>query len=206
MALRKPKILVVFYSMTGNTVQLAKAVAEGAEKAGAEVRLRQVTELIPREKWTDHMKKVKDNIKSIFLVSKDDLKWADGIAFGSPTRYGNLSAQLKYFIDSTGDLWMSGALINKVATVFTSVSTQHGGHETTVLTAIPPLLHHGMIVIGIPYSEQKLMVTDQVSGGSPYGASSVSGPKADRSPTENELAIARTQGKRLADISKKVMV
>ena len=202
--MEKTKILVVFYSMTGNTAKLAKAVAEGAEKTGAEVRLRQVEELIPENEFNDVMKKVKKELKDIPIATNDDLEWADGIAFGTPTRFGNVSAQLKQFIDQTGGLWMKGALINKVATMFTSVSTQHGGHETTITTGIIPLLHQGMIIIGVPYSEQRLMQTNEVSGGSPYGASSVSGPTGDREPTENDLEIAKTQGKRLAEIAEKL--
>src|SRR3989338_6799324 len=153
----KPKILVVFYSMTGNTAKLAKALAEGAKGAGADVSLRQVQELIPEEKWNDAMKKVKEELKNIPIATNDDLVWADGIAFGTPTRYGNMSSPLKQFIDQTGGLWMKGALINKVGTVFTSTSTQHCGHETTILTSIAPLIHHGMIIIGVPYSEKRLM-------------------------------------------------
>jgi len=202
--MEKTKILVVFYSMTGNTAKLAKAVAEGAEKTGAEVRLKQVEELIPENKFNDVMKKVKEELKYIPIATNDDLEWADGIAFGTPTRFGNMSAQLKQFIDQTGGLWMKGALINKVATMFTSVSTQHGGHETTITTGIIPLLHQGMLIIGVPYSEQRLMQIDEISGGSPYGASSVSGPAGDREPTENDLEIAKTQGKRLAGISEKL--
>ena len=202
--MEKTRILVVFYSMTGNTAKLAKAVAEGAEKTGAEVRLKQVEELIPENKFNDVMKKVKEELKYIPIATNDDLEWADGVAFGTPTRFGNMSAQLKQFIDQTGGLWMKGALINKVATMFTSVSTQHGGHETTITTGIIPLLHQGMLIIGVPYSEQRLMQIDEISGGSPYGASSVSGPAGDREPTENDLEIAKTQGKRLAGISEKL--
>ena len=170
----KPKILIIFYSMTGNTAKLAKSLAEGSEEVNAEVRLRQVQELIPEENWNDAMKKIKEGLKDIPIATNDDLAWADGIAFGSPTRYGNMSAQLKNFIDQTGSLWMEGKLVGKVATVFTSASTQHGGHETTILTAIAPLLHHGMIVMGVPYTEQRLMENKEISGGGPYGASSVS--------------------------------
>jgi len=199
----KPKILVVFYSMTGNTAKLAKAVVDGAKKAGANARLRQVSELIPEDKFNDVMKKVKESLKDVPIAANEDLEWADGIAFGTPTRFGNMSSQLKQFIDQTGGLWMNGALINKVATVFTSVSTQHGGHETTIISSIIPLMHHGMVIIGVPYSEQRLMLME-LGGGSPYGASSVSGPGANIKPTKNDLEIAKTQGKRLAEIAKKL--
>lgn len=199
------KVLVVFYSMTGNVAKLAKAVAEGAESVpDTEVRVRQVEELVPEEKFNDVMKKVKEDLKDIPIATMDDLEWADGIAFGTPTRYGNMSAQLKQFIDRTGDLWLRGALINKVAGMFTSTSTQHGGQETTILTSMVPFFHLGMIVVGIPYSEQGLFSIDPASGGSPYGASSISGPMADRSPVENDLTIARALGKRIAEIAKKV--
>ncbi len=201
---QKTKILVVFYSMTGNVAKLAKAVAEGAETAGAELKLRQVEELVPKEKWNDVMRKVKEELNDIPIATMEDLEWADGIAFGTPTRYGNMSAQMKQYIDRTGNLWQRGALINKVAGVFTSTSTQHGGQETTIITSMVPLLHLGMIVVGIPYSEQRLFAVDTVGGGSPYGASSVSGPMADRAPTESDLEIAKTFGKRIAEIAGKI--
>ncbi|MFQ6064542.1 MAG: NAD(P)H:quinone oxidoreductase [Candidatus Bathyarchaeia archaeon] len=128
---------------------------------------------------------------------------ADGIIFGTPTRYGNMSAQMKQFIDKTGGLWAEGKLINKVAGVFTSTSTLHGGQETALITSMIPLLHHGMILVGIPYSEQRLFSLE-TGGGSPYGASSVSGPNADRPPTENDLEIAKALGRRVAEIAKKI--
>jgi NAD(P)H:quinone oxidoreductase type IV len=202
MSSKKAKILVVFYSMTGNVGKLARSMARGAEETGAEVRLRQVAELIPRAKWNDETKNAKEELKDIPAASNADLLWADGIAFGSPTRYGNMSAQLKSFIDQTGALWAEGRLVGKVASVFTSAMTQHGGHETTILTSIAPLLHHGMIIIGVPYTEHRLMEHKEITGGGPYGASSVSG--ANKEPSLNELEIARAQGKRLAEITKKI--
>ncbi len=205
MAKSKINILVVFYSMTGNVAKLAKAVAEGAGSAGdTEVRIRQVDELIPKDKWNDVMKKVKEELKDIPIATMDDLEWANGIAFGTPTRYGNMSAQMKNYIDMTGGLWQKGALENKVAGIFTSTSTQHGGQETTIITSMVPLFHLGMILVGVPYSEQRLFSMDPVSGGSPYGASSVSGPMANRNPTDNDLEIAKTLGKRIAGIAKKI--
>jgi NAD(P)H dehydrogenase (quinone) len=205
MAKNNTRVLVVFYSMTGNVAKLAKEVANGAGSVpNTDVKIRQVDELIPKDKFNDVMKKVKEEIKDIPIATMEDLEWADGIAFGTPTRFGNMSSQMKNFIDKTGGLWQKGALINKVAGVFTSTSTQHGGQETTIITSMVPLLHHGMILLGVPYSEQALFSIDPVSGGSPYGASSVSGPMADRSPTENDLAVARALGKRIAETSKKI--
>ncbi len=205
MAKSKLNILVVFYSMTGNVAKLAKAVAEGTGSVrDTDVRIRQVEELVPEEKWNDVMKKVKEELSDIPIATMDDLAWADGIAFGTPTRYGNMSAQMKEYIDSTGGLWQKGALENKVAGVFTSTSTQHGGQETTIITSMVPLFHLGMILVGIPYSEQRLFAMEPVSGGSPYGASSISGPMANRAPTENELEIAKTFGRRIAEISRKI--
>lgn len=202
----KTKILVVFYSMYGNTAKLAKAVAEGAQQVeDVEVSLRQVEELVPKEiiESDERLKQVKKELTDIHIATGQDLVEADGIIFGSPTRYGNMCAQMKQFIDKTGKLWAEGKLINKVAGVFTSTSTLHGGQETTPITMMVPLLHLGMIIVGTPYSEQRLFAME-VGGGSPYGASSVSGPNMDRPPTKNDLEIAKTLGKRVAEIAKKL--
>lgn len=202
----KTKVLVVFYSMYGNTAKLAKAVAEGArQEESVEVSLRQVEELVPKEiiEANERMKQVKKELAGIPIATDEDLVEADGIVFGTPTRYGNMCAQMKQFIDKTGSLWGEGKLINKVAGVFTSTSTLHGGQETTIITSMIPLLHLGMIIVGIPYSEQRLFSLE-TGGGSPYGASSVSGPNADRPPTENDLEIAKTLGRRVAEIAKKI--
>lgn len=194
------KVLVVFYSMTGNVFRLAQAVAEGAEKAGAEVRLRQVPELIPQDviDKKPHIKEGKAAMKDIPIATNDDLRWADGVCFGSPTRYGNMSSQLKNFIDQTGELWMKGELVGKVAGCFTSTSTQHGGQESTLLSMMVPLFHLGFLVQGLPYAEQQQMGMDEIHGGSPYGVSSVSGPRADRGPTAVDLDLARALGSRVA--------
>jgi NAD(P)H dehydrogenase (quinone) len=197
------KIIVVFYSMTGNTALLAQAVAQGAQEAGATVKICQFPELMPQERFNDRIKRVKEELKDIPLVTNDDIVWADGIAFGTPTRFGNMSSQMKNFIDQMGPLWIKGSLINKVGTLFTSVSSLHGGHESTILASMIPLFHLGMIIIGLPYSEPELSSLE-VGGGSPYGASSVSGPKADIKPTKNDLRLAFAQGKRLAMISAKM--
>jgi len=202
----RTKVLVVFYSMYGNTAKLAKAVAEGARQVeNVEVSLRQVEELVPKEiiEANEKMRRVKKELAGIPIATNEDLVGADGIIFGTPTRYGNMCAQMKQFIDKTGRLWAEGKLINKVAGVFTSTSTLHGGQETTIITSMIPLLHHGMIIVGIPYSEQRLFSLE-TGGGSPYGASSVSGPNADRTPTENDLEIAKTLGRRVAEIAKKI--
>jgi NAD(P)H:quinone oxidoreductase type IV len=206
MSINQTKILVVFYSMTGNVAKLAAAVAEGAKSVpGTEVRMRQVEELIPEDKFNDVMKRVKQELKDIPLATMEDLEWANGIAFGTPTRFGNMSAQMKNFIDMTGGLWQKGGLINKAAGIFTSTSTQHGGQESTLITSMVPLFHHGMIIVGVPFSETRLFSIDPVSGGTPYGASSVSGPAADRAPIENEIEIAKTLGRRVASIAKKMI-
>lgn len=192
--------------MYGNTAKLAKAVAEGARQVeNVEVSLRQFEELAPKEiiEANEMMKQVREELAEIPIATNEDLVEADGIVFGTPTRYGNMCAQMKQFIDKTGRLWAGGKLINKVAGVFTSTSTLHGGQETTIITSMIPLLHHGMIIVGIPYSEQRLFSLE-TGGGSPYGASSVSGPNAERPPTENDLEIAKTLGRRVAKIAKKI--
>jgi len=192
--------------MYGNTAKLAKAVAEGARQAeNVKVSLRQVEDLVPKEiiEANERMKQVKKELADIPVATNEDLVEADGIVFGTPTRYGNMSAQMKQFIDRTGMLWAEGRLINKVAGVFTSTSTIHGGQETTIVTSMIPLLHLGMIIVGIPYSEQRLFSLE-TGGGSPYGASSVSGPNSDRPPTENDLEMAKTLGRRVAETAKKI--
>jgi len=203
---KRTNVLVVFYSMYGNVAKLAKAVAEGAEQVeNVEVRIRQVQELVPKEiiEKNPRMKKVKEELRDIPFATMDDLTWADGIAFGSPTRYGNMTAQLKQFIDQTGGLWAQGKLINKVAGFFTSTGTPHGGQETTIISMMVPMIHHGMIIIGVPYSEPRISAME-LGGGSPYGASSISGPNAERPPTPNDLEVAKTLGKRIAEIAKRV--
>lgn len=200
------KILVVFYSMTGNIAQLARAVADGAEKAGAEVRLRQVTELIPQDKInaSPTLKAVRDSLKDIPIATNDDLRWADGVCFGSPTRYGNMAAQMKNYIDQTGELWMKGELVGKVASCFTSSGTQHGGQESTLLSMMVPLFHLGFVIQGLPYSEQAQMGMDEIHGGSPYGVSSVSSGDASRPPTAADLKMANTLGRLLAETAGKL--
>jgi NAD(P)H dehydrogenase (quinone) len=199
------KILVVYYSMYGNTFKLAQAVANGAKEVqGAEVGLKQVQELIPKEIYEKipQVMKAKEMQKDVPIATMDDLIEADAVVFGSPTRFGNMCAQLRQYLDMTGPLWAKGQLIGKPAGVFCSTSTAHGGQETTLISMMLTLLHHGMIIVGIPYSEKRLFATN--GGGSPYGASSVSGPKADKPPSEDDLELAKALGRRVAEVTKKL--
>ena len=200
------KVKVVFYSMYGHVYRLAQAVAEGAREAeGAEVGLLQVPELVPDEVLEKSgAGKARKAFADVPVAEPEDLADADAIIFGTPTRFGNMSAQMRNFLDQTGQLWMEGALVGKVGSVFCSTATQHGGQETTILTFLPNLLHHGMIVVGVPYAEQRLMELGEVSGGSPYGATTIAAPDGSRQPSGNELAIARFQGRHVAEIAKKL--
>jgi len=200
------RVAVVFYSMYGNTARLARTVAEGAESAGAAVRMCQAAELLPADviERNPRIRETKQALADVPVATNDDLLWADGVAFGSPTRYGNMCAQLKSFIDQTGKLWLSGDLVGKVAGVFCSTSTVHGGQETTLISMILPLLHLGFIIQGLPYTEVEQMSMEEIHGGSPYGASSVSGGQANRPPTEIDLTLARALGRRIATTAGKL--
>lgn len=197
------KIKVVFYSMFGHIYKLAEAVAEGArEVEGAEVELLQVAELVPDDVLEKSgAKKAREVFAHIPTANPSDLEDADAIIFGTPTRFGNMCAQMRNFLDQTGGLWAQGALIGKVGSVFTSTGTQHGGQETTLTTFHITLLHHGMVIVGLPYSEARQMTLDEVTGGSPYGATTIAGTDGSRMPSENELAMARFQGRHVADIA-----
>ena len=202
----KTKILVVFYSMYGHVYRLAEAEAEGArEVPDCDADLRQVPELVP----DDILKKsgaraVRDAFRHIPVIEPDRLAEADAVIFGAPTRFGNMCAQMRNFLDQTGSLWMKGALVGKVGSVFTSTATQHGGQETTITSFHSTLFHHGMVVVGVPYAEQKLMNMGEITGGTPYGASTLAGPDGSRQPSANELAIARFQGKHVATIARQL--
>jgi len=200
------KVQVVFYSMYGHVYQLAEAEAAGArEVQGCEVELFQVPDLIPNEVLEKSGAKAAQKAFSHIPIMKvDRLAEADAIIFGTPTRFGNMCAQMRNFLDQTGSLWMKGALVGKVGSVFTSSATQHGGQETTITSFHSTLFHHGMIVVGVPYSEQRLMNMSEITGGSPYGASTLAGPDGSRQPSANELAIARFQGKHVATIARKL--
>ena len=193
------KIQVVFYSMYGHIHKMAEAVAAGAREGGAEVALYQVAELMSDDQLEKAgAKAARTTFAHVPIAKPDQLADADAIIFGAPTRYGNMCAQMRNFLDQTGGLWMKGGLIGKVGSVFTSSATQHGGQETTITSFHSTLLHHGMVIVGVPYSEQRQMKIDEITGGSPYGASTITGGDGSRQPSENELAIARFQGNHVA--------
>lgn len=200
------KILVVFYSTYGHVYQMAKAVAEGAQGvSGATVELRRVPETLPGE-VLEKMGAVEAQkvFADVPVCTVDELATADAIIFGTPTRFGNMCGQMRQFLDATGQLWMEGALVGKVGSVFASTATQHGGQEATLLSFHISLLHQGMVVVGLPYAFQGQMRNDEITGGSPYGATTIAGTKGERTPTENELAGAQFQGKHVAEIAAKL--
>lgn len=200
------RILIPYYSMYGHVHRMAQAVAEGAKEVkDAEVKLCRVPETLPEEvlKMMGAVEAQKA-MADVPLCSVDDLAKADAIIFGTPTRFGNMCGQMRQFLDATGQLWATGALVGKVGSVFTSTATQHGGQESTILTFHVTLLHQGMIVVGLPYSFQGQMRMDEITGGSPYGASTIADPAGKRMPSENELAAARFQGRHVATITSKL--
>ena len=201
------KVKVIFYSMYGHIYRMAEAIAQGArEVQGAEVELLQVPELIPDVALEKSgAKKARQAFVHISVAKPDDLADADAIIFGTPTRFGNMCAQMRNFLDQTGDLWAQNALVGRVGSVFTSTATQHGGQETTIISSYITLLHHGMVIVGLPYSETRQTTLDEISGGSPYGASTITGGDGSRWPSENELAMARFQGRHVATITKKLV-
>jgi len=199
------KVYIIFYTRYGNTLKLAEMIAEGVRSVyGCEAVLRRTAELAPEDiiKKDERWKKARESLKTIPEAKASDLFDADAVIFGTPTRYGNMSSSLKDFIDKTAGVWVKGGLVGKVGAAFTSSTTVHGGQETTLLTMFIPMLHHGMIIAGIPYSEDKLFTT--AAGGSPYGASSVTGIMADKPPTEEAKALAIALGKRVAELSMKL--
>lgn len=196
------KVLVLYYSMYGHIEMMAQAVAEGVRKVeGADAVIKRVPETIPEDKARAAGVKL-DQLAPVATV--DELANYDAIIFGTPTRFGNMTAQMRNFLDQTGGLWMKGALIGKVGSVFTSSATQHGGQESTILSFHTTLLHHGMVIAGVPYSCADQMRTDEITGGSPYGASTIAGGDGKRMPSANELGIARFQGKHVAEIAKRL--
>jgi NAD(P)H dehydrogenase (quinone) len=195
------KVLVLYYSMYGHIETMATAVAEGARSVeDTAVTIKRVPDLVPEDVARKAGAKL-DQAAPIATVN--ELPNYDAIIFGTPTRFGNMCAQMRNFLDQTGRLWMAGSLIGKVGSVFTSTATQHGGQETTITSFHSTLLHHGMIVVGVPYSCKELMNVGEITGGSPYGAGTLAGTDGSRQPTENELKIARFQGAHVARIAKK---
>lgn len=195
------KVLVLYYSAYGHIEQMAYAVAEGAKAAGAHVDVKRVPELVPAEVAKNSGFKLDQKAP---IAKVDDLPEYDAIIFGSGTRFGNVTSQLRNFMDQTGSLWMKGALVGKVGSIFTSSATQHGGQESTILTFMPTLLHQGMVVVGLPYSFQGQMGLDEIKGGSPYGASTITGGDGARQPSAVELEAARYQGRHVAEIAGKL--
>ncbi len=200
------KVLIVFYSTYGHVYKMAQAIAEGAkEVAGAQVELRRVPETLP-EAVLEKMGAIEaqKTFAHVPVCTVEELPSADAIIFGTPTRFGNMCGQMRQFLDATGQLWQAGALVGKVGSVFASTATQHGGQEATLLSFHITLLHQGLIVVGLPYAFQGQMRNDEITGGSPYGATTIAGTQAERTPTANELDGARFQGRHVAAIAAKL--
>jgi NAD(P)H dehydrogenase (quinone) len=195
------KVLVLYYSSYGHIEAMAQAVAEGAASEGAKVTVKRVPELVPADVARASGFKL-DQAAPVATV--DELPGYDAIVLGVPTRFGNMPAQMKNFLDQTGGLWFQGKLIGKVGSVFTSTATQHGGQESTILSTHTVLLHHGMVIVGLPYSFQGQMGVAEVTGGSPYGASTIADGSGSRQPSANDLAGARFQGAHVAAIAAKL--
>ncbi len=200
------KVLVLYYSMYGHIHRMAEAVAEGVrEVAGAEAALRRVPETLPPDVLAKMgAVEAQKALSHVPIVTVDELPGYDAIIFGTPTRFGNMCGQMRQFLDATGQLWLKGALIGKPAGVFTSSATQHGGQESTILSFAITLLHQGMVFVGLPYSFAGQMGVAEITGCSPYGASTVTGGQGERMPSENELAGARFQGGHIAAIAAKL--
>lgn len=199
-------VLIVHYSMYGHIYKMAEAVAEGVRQIpGCEAVIKRVPEtLTPGILGMMGAVDAQKSMEHIPVATVEDLAAADAIIFGTPTRFGNMCGQMRQFLDATGGLWMKGALVGKVGSVFTSSATQHGGQESTILNFHTTLLHHGMIIIGLPYAFAGQMGISEITGGSPYGASTITGGQGERMPSENELAAARFQGAHVAGIAKKL--
>lgn len=196
------RVLVLYYSMYGHIETMAKAVAEGARGVpGTDVSIKRVPELMTAEAALKAGAKVD---QAALIATVDELPDYDAILFGTPTRFGNMCSQMRHFLDQTGRLWQQGSLIGKVGSVFTSTATQHGGQETTITSFHTTLLHHGMVIVGVPYSCKQIGNMSEMTGGSPYGASTLAGGDGLRQPSENELAIARFQGAHVAEIAQKL--
>ncbi|MBE7369815.1 NAD(P)H:quinone oxidoreductase [Ramlibacter pallidus] len=196
------RVLVLYHSFYGHVEAMANAVAQGArEVPGTQVDVKRVPETMPEDAFRAAGGKAD---QAAPVAQPGELVNYDAIIFGTGTRFGNMTGQMRTFLDQTGGLWASGALVGKVGSVFASSATQHGGQESTILTFHPTLLHHGMVVVGLPYSEQRQMGLDEIKGGSPYGASTIAGGRGERMPSEQELGMAAFQGKHVAGIAAKL--
>ncbi len=200
------KTLVLFYSSYGHTYQMAKAVAEGAAQvSGCTVETKRVPETLPADVLAAMgANEAQEAFGKIPIAKVEDLPGFDAIVFGTPTRFGNMAGQMRQFLDGTGPLWLKGALVGKVGSVFVSTATQHGGQEATILSFHTTLLHQGMVIVGLPYSFQGQMRLDEITGGSPYGAGTIAGAQGERMPSANELEAARFQGKHVATIGSRL--
>jgi NAD(P)H dehydrogenase (quinone) len=196
------KVLVLYYSSYGHVETMAKAVAEGARGvAGTEVTVKRVPELMPEEVARKAGVKLDQEAP---VAKPEELADYDAVIFGTPTRFGNMASQMRNFLDQTGGLWMNGALVGKVGSVFASTATQHGGQETTITSFHTTLLHQGMVIVGLPYTCQDQMTLDEIAGGSPYGATTIAAGDGSRQPSEMELSMARFQGRHVAEIAAKL--
>jgi NAD(P)H dehydrogenase (quinone) len=200
------KVNVIFYSMYGHVYRMAEAVATGVkEVSGAEVALYQVAEITADAMLEKSgAKAARAAFAHVPVATMDTLTEPHAIIFGTPTRFGNMCAQMRNYLDQTGSLWAKGSLIGKIGSVFASTATQHGGQETTITSFHTTLLHHGMILVGVPYSESGLTHMSDVSGGTPYGATTLAGPDGSRQPNQNELKVARYQGRHVSEIASKL--
>jgi NAD(P)H dehydrogenase (quinone) len=197
------KVLVLYYSMYGHVETMAGAIAEGALSVeGTEVDVRRVPETMAPEQAAAYGVKLDQKAP---VATPDDLPGYDAIIFGTPTRFGNMAGQMRTFLDQTGRLWLKGALVGKIGSVFASTGTQHGGQETTLTSFHSTLLHHGMIIVGVPYSCPGLVNMDEITGGTPYGATTMAGADGSRQPTKNELDVARFQGRHVAELAAKLV-
>lgn len=195
------RVVIAYYSSYGHTFEMAKAVAEGVKEAGSEPLLRRVPELDDARAAMSSQPpyvEAQEAQKDIAEVTHDDLRQADGIIFGTPTRFGNMAAQLKQFLDTMGGLWMNGELEDKAGAVFTSTANTHGGMESTILTTMVPMLHFGLVLVGSPYSQNEQLTTSEGRGGSPYGPGTIAGADGSRMPTEEELQMCRNLGRRVS--------
>lgn len=196
------KVLVLYYSSYGHIETMAGAIAEGAGSVdGTEVTVKRVPELVPEKVARESGIKLDQEAP---IAQPAELADYDAIIFGTPTRYGKMASQMSNFLDQTGALWMKGSLIGKVGSVFASTATQHGGQETTIVGFHTTLLHQGMVIVGLPYSAKGQMRMDEITGGSPYGATTLAGGDGSRQPSENELELARFQGRHVAEIAGKL--